>query len=305
MLDSGYNLCLLTRKKPDLSSSLKKNDREKIKYISYDLTDPLLADISISDKIDGIIHIASIRGETNLSEEYYYNVNVEGTKNLLEMAGKNYISRFIYISTVGVLGTIPENLPASAQDTANPDSKYHRSKWQAEELVRNHRSHQLKTIVLRPTITYGTNDNGFIYRLINLVKDKKFFYSRTDIKIHLLYVDSLCSLILNILKNDIYDNRSYMVADECPTQLNDLVQLIALSLKNRPYSSYYRLPDSFFRMVDFLLKAAGKYQLLTSVKLISRDWYYDISDTVEELSYKPVNTLSTIQALITKYLEKK
>lgn len=148
---------------------------------------------NIVDSCEVVIHAASIRNRRGTTPEQYRQVNVEGTRALLEAAvGK--AKRFIFISSVGVhgypgLSEINEDSPLI---TPNPRVDYHSSKVLAEEIVRDYSS-QIETVIIRPTITYGIGDtNGMITRLIKLIAGRKYIQiGKGSNHIHLTYIDDL------------------------------------------------------------------------------------------------------------------
>ena len=89
-----------------------------------------------------VIHLVGIIAE--LKDQTFSRVHREGTKGALEAARQAGIQRFIHMSA---LGTRP-----------NAVSRYHQSKWAAEESVRNSR---LDWTVFRPSLIYGPGD-GFV-----------------------------------------------------------------------------------------------------------------------------------------------
>ncbi len=252
----------------------------------------------IETPVDCIIHCAAIRGESALAESEYYRINVAGTQNLLEFAQERNIPRFIYLSSVGVLGTIPRPQPARADQSPHPDGKYHRSKWQAEELVRTFHSDRLQTLILRPTVTYGEGDDGFIPRLIEKIRSRRFVFPKKQIRIHLLHVDALSGLIVRLLESQSFNGKAYIVADRESVTLETVLDVIYREEFGKPFPRYLRLPDFVFGFGKEALHLLGRNTLLTSVRLISESWTYDISETIRDLNYKAVDTMDRLSKVI-------
>jgi len=83
---------------------------------------------------DCIIHLAAIahkKGIMNNPEEYRV-VNVESVLNLATQAADAGVSRFIFISSVGVNGNKTLHNPFSESDAPNPSSVYAIAKYHAE-----------------------------------------------------------------------------------------------------------------------------------------------------------------------------
>ena len=98
--------------------------------------------------------------------EDFFSVNLEGTRNALEAAHRAGVEKFIYISTIAVIGvprtgvTIDEGYPPSPRDD------YQRSKLEAERLtLRYHRAHNLPALALRPGAFYGPGGHYAFNRL--------------------------------------------------------------------------------------------------------------------------------------------
>ena len=93
-----------------------------------------------------------------------YEVNVEGTRNVLEAAGKVGCGRIVYTSTVGCIGLPKEKdgkmVPA---DEATPVSEeqmsnhYKRSKWQAEQIARE-LAKKFPVVIVNPSAPVGPRD---------------------------------------------------------------------------------------------------------------------------------------------------
>jgi dihydroflavonol-4-reductase len=294
---------------PVRSSSLYKknvqNLRKKgIKIIEGDFNDEAVIKRIFEGGVEAVIHLAAIRGETGLSKAAYDKVNVEATKILLQYAQKYKTSKFIFCSSVGVFGTIPKNIPSFTTDAVSPDNLYHHSKCEAENNVREYHNNSLNTCILRPTITYGPHDNGFLPRLISLVRNKRFVLPLKSVYIHLLNVRSIIKLISELIERDSLDGKSYIVADKKPVLLSDLVNKISQAVQSKDYPIYLRVPSFIFSGSRFLLKLAGNSQLLTSLQLISQNWTYDITDTENKLGYQAMDTLKSIDLTIKSYLKK-
>lgn len=94
-----------------------------------------------------------------------YAANVEGTRNVLQAAGRAGVSRIIYTSTVGCIG-----LPKPVKRTVTPTNEdspvgesqmsnhYKRSKWQAEVVARDLAAKGLPVVIVNPSAPIGPRD---------------------------------------------------------------------------------------------------------------------------------------------------
>lgn len=237
-----------------------------------------------------VIHIAALRGGGVASENDYMEVNVRGTETLLDVASQSGIGKFVFLSSVGVHGTIPQELPGTARTVLAGDNLYHKSKVLAEMKVNEFIRRGLNAYIIRPTITYGQRDNGFPKTLVDLVRRKLLFLPSGDVKIHLLDVESLANLLCQVIKSDDIKDRCFIAADRSPISLRKLANLIYRGYYGRDYPSYLKLPQAAFTSLLLAFKASGREKWVTRILLISRSWYYDISDTVNAFSYIPSDT---------------
>lgn len=95
-----------------------------------------------------------------------YAVNVEGTRNVIEAAGKAGCKKIVYTSTAGCIG-VPSSkqkkITPSTESDKIPDDQlvcdYKRSKFQAEDVATNlFRKHGLPVIIVNPTAPVGSGD---------------------------------------------------------------------------------------------------------------------------------------------------
>ncbi len=95
-----------------------------------------------------------------------YEANVEGTRNVLEAAGKAGCRRIVYTSTVGCIGVSKKQddryIPSNESDKAveaDMSNDYKRSKFRAEALAMElYRKKALPIVIVNPTAPVGPGD---------------------------------------------------------------------------------------------------------------------------------------------------
>jgi dTDP-4-dehydrorhamnose reductase len=100
---------------------------------------------------DVVLHAASI-GSPDFAEknkELTWKVNVEGTKNILELCIKNGAD-LIFTSSNGIYDG--DHAPYGEEDATKPLNYYGVTKLEAEKLIK---SDKIKTAVVRPILMYG------------------------------------------------------------------------------------------------------------------------------------------------------
>jgi len=109
------------------------------------------------ENFDSIIHLAALADIKKTTEDPYstYKVNCFGTLNLLELAVRKNVNRFLYASSANVYG-IPADQPATEATPFNPRLPYDYSKVVAETLVRSYSIHKkLKISITRSWLLFG------------------------------------------------------------------------------------------------------------------------------------------------------
>lgn len=132
--DSWEMRCLV--RDPDRASGLK---RYGCQLVRGDVTDMSSVLNAVSAEIKAVIHLVGILVETK--GVTFKRIHVEGTRNVLEACRWKGVKRYLHISA---LGTRPK-----------ARSAYHRTKWEAEELIR---ASGLDYTIFRPSVIFGAQD---------------------------------------------------------------------------------------------------------------------------------------------------
>ncbi|MFA5418946.1 MAG: NAD-dependent epimerase/dehydratase family protein [Bacteroidales bacterium] len=143
--------------------------REKKKFIQYHHPhlEVVIGDICNISSVephaadcDYIIHSAAITAQDLLNEKEYENVNINGTKNIIEICKKYKIKRLIYIGSANTFGYGSlEDLGDETKTTRSPFTKSHYaiSKVRAQEIVDQSCS-EVNIVTISPTFMIGAYD---------------------------------------------------------------------------------------------------------------------------------------------------
>lgn len=215
--------------------SLDKKILNELEIISGDIRDYDLLFNSISNK-DTIIHLASLISipYSYTSPDSYINTNVLGTSNLLNIAKKKYIEKFIHTSTSEVYGSaiytpIDEKHPLQAQ------SPYAASKIAADHLALSYyNSFNLPVVVLRPFNTFGPRQSAraiiptIITQLLNNKKSLKIgsLYPKRDFT----YIDDTVDAYIQTLKMKNISGSVYNLGTNFNFSIKELINIISKKL---------------------------------------------------------------------------
>ena len=237
-----------------------------------------------------VIHLAAIRGARNTSPEEFRQVNVEGTALLLRQAYEHGVQKFVHCSSVGVYGTIPLAVPAGIETPLRGDTQYHKSKVAAEEAVREYIQKGLNAYIVRATIAYGSGDEGFPQTLVRLVRRHLLWLPKTNHQVHLVDVERVAEVFLNLIVRDRFPQRIFLATDAEPVPLKDLVDWIHWYFYGRPYPRFLQLPDWMFELAYHLFQGLGNEKWAVRLALICKDWYFQSADTYRMLGIQPAST---------------
>jgi nucleoside-diphosphate-sugar epimerase len=118
--------------------------------------------------VDTVFHLAAAQHESNVGEDYFRAINVEGTRNLLEACTAANVRRYVHGSTIGVYGSARGGT-LDEESTPRPENIYGVTKLEAESVVRTY-ANRLPFTIVRISETYGPGD-GRLLKLFKLVND--------------------------------------------------------------------------------------------------------------------------------------
>lgn len=186
LLEKGYEVRVLVRKSADCSALTGL----PVEYAYANLGDDAPLD-DVMDGIDIVHHVAAVYRAENVPEQVFWDVNVEGTRRLLEAAKRAGVKRFVHCSTVGVQGEIA-NPPAAEDAPYKPGDHYQESKRDGELLaLKFFKEEGLPGTVVRPVGIYGPGDTRFL-KLFRYIYSGKFrMIGSGDVLYHMTFVEDL------------------------------------------------------------------------------------------------------------------
>lgn len=124
--------------------------------------------------VEVVYHLAAEHRDDITPASLYYDVNVQGARNIVEAAELNNIKKIIFTSSVAVYGlskTNPDEL-----STTEPFNHYGKSKLQAEDVFNEWvgKDEGRSLVILRPVVIFGEGNRGNVYNLIKQIASNKF-----------------------------------------------------------------------------------------------------------------------------------
>ena len=236
--------------------------------------------------IDVVIHLANTAhkpDDLSLQEEKeFMNKNFHGTINLANQCVRNNVKKFIYLSSVKVIGekTINGNKFDELTKT-NPQDLYGRSKLKIEkQLLKISKASNLIVVIIRPPLIYGPGVKGNFLKLLNLVDTSlPLPFSSFKNKRSLLFIGNLIDFIKKLLNEEYSLSHIFMISDDNEISLTELISIMSKFLNRR--DSQFSIPKFFLKVG---LKIIGKENKFSK---LSDSLEIDISKTKKLLNWKP------------------
>lgn len=247
------------------------------------------------EKYDVVFHAAGKAHsipKTEAEKRMFYDVNLQGTKNLCAALEKVGVPRaFIFVSTVAVYGCdYGENI--TEEHPLNGDTPYAMSKRLAEEHLQKWcYEHNVVLGVIRPSLIAGPNPPGNLGAMINGIRNGRYFgIAGSQARKSVLMVQDIAKLIpLLVEKGGIYN-----VCDSYQPTFRELETIICNQLdKPLPLSIPYWIAKCMALVGDCL----GKKAPINSLKLkkITRSLTFSNEKAIRELGWKPTNVLENFR----------
>ena len=156
LLSDGRDVRLLVRKGADT----RNIDDLDVEVALGDLRDPP----SLKSALTGcsvLYHAAAYYSLWDRDQRLIYDINVAGTRNILQAARECGLDRVVYTSTVGCIGLNPDGTPADETtpfDPATLSNDYKRSKHQAEQVALEFADSGLPVVIVNPSTPVGPRD---------------------------------------------------------------------------------------------------------------------------------------------------
>ena len=290
---------LIRRGERVISLDILKNDNkvEGCEYIQGSILDYDLLD-KIFKKVDYVHHNAALVPLTK-SGAFFREVNVDGTKNILDLSLKHSIRHLCHMSSSAVFG-IPSELPLTNNSYRHPVEIYGQSKKDAEDLILNAMAinTDFSVSIVRPRTILGTKRLGIFELLFRWISNGKdaFLIGKGEGLFQFAHIDdivnsSIKSCLLN--KRGVFN----VGALEFSSLYEDLTKLTTHAGTG---SRVRRLPENIsikgLTLMDKInISPFAPWHYLTYHK----PFYFDSSYVYEQLEFMPRG--SNISCLIESY----
>ncbi len=262
------------------------------------------------DKIDSffkdvyaVFHVAS---KVDMWGKYpdFYKTNVIGTQNIIKACKGNNVKYLIYTSSPSVIANDMglKNVDATFPYPKKYDAFYPQTKAMAEkEIINAGKNNELLTMVLRPHLIWGPNDNNLIPTILNKAKNGKLRQIGDGENIvDCSYIEDCTDahiLALKALeKNPFLSSNVYFVTQDEHIKLWDFVNSILMAYDLAPVTKKVskNLAFTLAKILESISKIIPSFKPLFTKFLITEmttDHYFNIEKTKQDLGYSPKYTI--------------
>jgi short-subunit dehydrogenase len=276
--------------------------RTRVKPVLGDLSQPLLGvDEATRDQLRGDVghffHLAALY-DMAADEERNEESNVGGTQNTIDLANDIRPEHFHYASSIAVAGTYDGHFTEDMFDEGQelPHS-YHRTKFEAEKLVRNHLGVPWR--IYRPAIVVGNSKTGEMdkidgpYYFFKAVQKVRYalpqWFPLISIewgKTNIVPVDYVAAAMDHIAHEDGLDGQAFHLVNPKPQKSGDVLNLFAGSA-HAPHA-VMRIDK---KMTDMMPKGVVRYAMqIPALQGIRNNFLADLgipSDVMEHIGLVP------------------
>jgi NADH dehydrogenase len=241
-----------------------------------DVTDPSSLPAAFGG-CDVVMHLVGIIREMRGAS--YHRIHVHGTRNVIEAGRRAGVRRFLYMSALGT--------------RERAASQYHRTKWEAEQLVR---SSGLAATIFRPSVMFGEGD-AFLPMIRGLVTGGPAIpiIGNGMSLVQPMSVEDVVTCFVEALRRDETAGHTYELGGPESYGFEQLVDLIAEA--EGIEKPKVHLPVWMMRAVAIVLSRISARLPLTpdQLTMLLEDNVCDISEMRETFGVEPVSLVGYVR----------
>lgn len=290
LLRQGY-YCVNIDLEPD---SIKHKNLESYQGDIRDSS--ILEKIFSQHRFDYIIHAAAILAHAVKDKKFLWESNVNGTKNIAEMAKKYHVPKIIFTSS-NCLWAHNLGRPVTEEDAPSPVEIYGQSKWEGEKILWDYRDSSQIIIFRCPTII-DEGRLGLLAILFEFIDEgrKVWVVGGGKNRYQFIYAQDLVSAIIKSFDYD--KNAIFNIGSDNVKSFADVYKYLINQAKTKSKIAALNKPLAILAMklaYFFKISPLGPYQY----KMIAEDFEFNTNRIKKELNWSP--TLTNEEMLLKSY----
>jgi nucleoside-diphosphate-sugar epimerase len=280
---------------PGQDGAALKKISDRIEVVSGDVRNAAdCAKLCADSKGAVLFHTAGMIHPRKVKE--FYDINLDGTVNLLEAAIQAGVKRAVVVSSNSPCGCNPHPDHLFDEESPyRPYMNYGRSKMRMELAVKE-RQGKIETVIIRAPWFYGPNQPPRQTLFFQMIRDGKapIVGSGKNLR-SMAYIDNLCQGLLLAALVEKASGNIYWIADKRPYSMNEIIdtveRLLETEFGQKCAHKRMRLPglaSEVALMMDATLQAAGIYQQKIHVlSEMNKTIACSVARAEKELGFKP------------------
>ena len=140
--------------------------------VEGDVTDKASIQAAMPDKVTAVFHAAADTSQWSRNDRRQDAVNIGGTQNMVDVALAKQAGRFIHTSSISAYGCQPGTITEETESVAaHSRINYERSKYAAEQVIRDGITRGLDAVILNPSAIIGPADTNNWARSFFIARD--------------------------------------------------------------------------------------------------------------------------------------
>ena len=283
---------------PGEDESFLKNLSNRIEIVQGDLRRMDDCSTFVANSESSILfHIAGVIHPKRVKE--FFEINVTGIKNLLDVAVKARVKRIVAVSSNSPCGTNPHTDHLFDEESPyNPYMNYGRSKMQMERVVKErNKNGDIETVIIRPPWLYGPHQPPRQTKFFQMIRDGKVPTVGGGNNLRsMAYVSNICQgLILSAINED-SNGETYWIADARPYTMNEIIDTVERLLEDEFGQTCthgrVKLPglvSEIALIADATMQKLGFYhQKIHVLSEMNKTISCSVNKAKQELGYNPV-----------------
>lgn len=247
---------------------IAKSEKYPDKWKFGDVTKPesLLEPLKNSNII---INLAAQHKDNVHPISLYYEVNVDGAKNVCDVAEQLNIKHIVFTSSVAVYGFVAKETGEDGE--FHPFNDYGKSKLEAEHKYEAWYKKDITNtlVVIRPTVVFGEGNRGNVYNLFRQIASGKFLMIGSgDNKKSMAYVENIASFLKYSTQIE-SGHHIFNYIDKPDFTMNELTDIIYMALDKQ--HTHIKIPYTIGLLggycFDILSKMTGKEFPVSSIRI--------------------------------------
>lgn len=248
-----------------------------------------------------LIHTAGIIHPKKVSD--FFEINVNGTLNLLYAANNSHITKAVILSSNSPMGCNPNNEHVfDERSPFNPYMNYGKSKMLMEKAIINFQKRaSVKVTTIRAPWFYGPFQPARQTLFFEMIRDGKVPIVGDGRNMRsMVYIENLVQGVLLALQKEVSAGKVYWIADDSPYSMNEVIDTIEKVMSEKfginCVGKRVRLPSFVSEIalfIDKMIQGLGLYnQKIHVLSEMNKNIACSVSLAKSELGYSPNVSLS-------------